>query len=77
MRANEVMRRNKGVKVTESERDRRTHQKIFANSEGAYLEQTIYESGGSIAATAVNDTEVQIRRIPIHSGIREPAAGNT
>jgi TldD protein len=58
------MRRNAGVKVVEGNvLVVRTH-KFFANSEGAFLEQVIYESGGAIAATAVNDTEIQVRSHP-------------
>jgi TldD protein len=63
-RADGIMRRNAGVKVVEGNvLAVRTH-KYFANTDGAFLEQTIYESGGAIAATAVNDTEVQIRSHP-------------
>jgi TldD protein len=63
-RANEGIRRNKGVKVAEASVISVRHQKVFANTENAYLEQTIYESGAAIAATAVNDAEVQIRSHP-------------
>jgi TldD protein len=63
-RADGIMRHNAGVKVAEGNvLAVRTH-KYFANTDGAFLEQTIYESGGAIAATAVNDTEVQIRSHP-------------
>ena len=63
-RADERLRRNKGVKVAESNVIAVRHHKVFANTEGAFLEQTIYESGGAIAATAVNESEVQIRSHP-------------
>jgi TldD protein len=63
-RADEQLRRTKGVKVAESSVIAVRHEKVFANTEGAFLEQTIYETGGAIAATAVNDTEVQIRSHP-------------
>ena len=63
-RADEIMRRNSGVKVVESNVIAvRTH-KFFSNTDGAFLEQTIYESGGAISSTAVNDTEVQVRSHP-------------
>jgi TldD protein len=64
LRADAEMRRNNGVKVSEANVIAVRHLKYFANSEGAYIEQTIYESGGSIAATAVNDSEIQIRSHP-------------
>ena len=38
--------------------------KTFANSEGAYVGQTIYESGGGIMATARGSGEVQRRSYP-------------
>jgi TldD protein len=63
-RADEIIRRNTGVKVSEGNVISVRNHKFFANSEGAFLEQVIYESGGAIAATAVSDTEVQIRSHP-------------
>src|SRR5438477_4608688 len=63
-RADEIMRRNPGVKVSEANVIGVRNQKFFANTEGAFTEQIIYESGGAIAATAVSDTEVQIRSHP-------------
>jgi TldD protein len=63
-RADAIMRHNAGVKVVESNALAvRTH-KFFANTDGAFVEQTVYETGGAIAATSVNDTEVQIRSHP-------------
>ena len=38
--------------------------KTFANSEGAYVEQTIYEAGGGIMATARGNGEIQRRSYP-------------
>ncbi len=38
--------------------------KWFANSEGAFTEQTIVESGGGISATAVAQGDVQVRSYP-------------
>ena len=39
------------------------HRKTFANTEGAMLEQTIFESGGAISATAVSGDEIQVRSL--------------
>jgi TldD protein len=62
--ADATMRRNAGVKVAEGNTLAvRTH-KFFASTDGAFLDQIIYESGGAIMATAVNDTEVQVRSHP-------------
>jgi TldD protein len=63
-RADALMRRNAGVKVAESNVIAVRHQKLFGNTEGAFLDQVIYECGGAIAATAVNDTEIQVRSYP-------------
>ena len=63
-RADALMRRNAGVKVVESNVLAVRLHKYFANTDGAFVEQTVYETGGAIAATAVNDTEVQIRSHP-------------
>src|SRR5207302_2537479 len=63
-RADEIIRRNSGVKVSEGNVVAVRNHKFFSNTEGAFLEQVLFESGGAIAATAVNDTEVQIRSHP-------------
>src|SRR5262245_60302529 len=63
-RADELMRRNSKVKVSEANVLAVRHHKFFANTEGAFVEQTIFETGGGIAATAVSDAEVQIRSHP-------------
>ena len=63
-RADSIMRRNAGVKVVEGNVIAVRNNKFFSNTEGAFLEQIICESGGAIAATAVNDTEVQVRSHP-------------
>src|SRR5262245_10810744 len=63
-RGDASMRRNTGVKVVESSVIAVRHHKFFGNTEGAFLEQVIYECGGAIAATAVNDTEIQVRSYP-------------
>lgn len=50
-------------------------QKWFANTEGAFTEQTIYEAGGGIQATAVGDGEVQARSYPSSFGRQQVTAG--
>jgi TldD protein len=63
-RADAIMRRNAGVKVAESNVLSVCNHKFFGSTDGALLEQTLYESGGAIAATAVDDNEVQVRSHP-------------
>jgi TldD protein len=64
LQADAVMRRNPGVRVAESMALSARHKKLFANSEGARVDQTFYECGGSIVATAVAGNEIQVRSYP-------------
>ena len=64
LEADTLIRRNPGVKVSEGRVISLRHLKTFANSEGALLEQTIYECGGAIAATAVSGSDIQVRAYP-------------
>ena len=50
-------------------------EKSFANTEGAYVEQTIFEAGGGIQATAVGNDEVQRRSYPQMNGRQQGCAG--
>ncbi|HEX5479264.1 MAG TPA: TldD/PmbA family protein, partial [Dehalococcoidia bacterium] len=49
--------------------------KIFANSEGAYVEQELYETGCGIEATAVDEGEVQNRSYPNSVGRHQGTEG--
>lgn len=49
--------------------------KWFANTEGAFTEQTIYETGGGIMAVAVGEGEVQVRSYPTSFGRQQLTAG--
>lgn len=62
--ADEAMGRVSGVKVREGYLTSIREEKAFANSEGAFTNQTIYEVGGYINATAVGDGEIQNRSYP-------------
>jgi TldD protein len=68
------IRKNPGVKVSEGSVLAIRRDKIFANSEGAYVEQTIFETGGSISATAVQGNEIQVRSYP-HSFRQQGTGG--
>ena len=68
------MRKNPGVKVSDGSVLAVRRDKIFANSEGAYVEQTIFETGGSISATAVQGNEIQVRSYP-HSFRQQGTGG--
>lgn len=64
--ANEALRATPGVRVANSSLAFWRENKTFANTEGAFLEQEIVESGGGIEALAVNPEsgEVQKRSYP-------------
>ncbi len=64
LKSDELIRRNPRVKVAEGNALSVRHDKVFANSEGAFFEQTLFETGGAIAATAVTNQEIQIRSHP-------------
>jgi TldD protein len=49
--------------------------KTFVNSDGADVEQTIYEAGGGIQATAVGHGEVQRRSYPQSQGRQQGCSG--
>jgi len=57
-----------GVTIREGSLDWARERKTFASSEGAHTEQEIVEAGGGIEATAVNDSEVQLRSYPQGGG---------
>src|SRR5262245_51084135 len=64
LRADAIMRRGSDITVSECSALSVRQRKTFANSEGAFIQQTIYECGGSIVATAVRGNEIQIRSYP-------------
>ncbi len=60
----EILRNHKGIKIAEAFMGSYYMAKTFASTEGSYVEQTIVECGAGISATAINDTEMQIRSYP-------------
>ncbi|MBI2773191.1 MAG: TldD/PmbA family protein [Chloroflexi bacterium] len=73
--ADEAMRRTKGLRTTRAAYEIWREEKLFVSSEGADLEQTLYESGCGISAEAVGDGELQIRSYPAAGGRTQNAAG--
>jgi TldD protein len=74
MAADRIMSRVAGVKVRQGTLVALKQRKLFANSEGAFTDQTFYEVGGGIDATAVGNGEVQVRSYP-NSGGRQQITG--
>jgi len=64
LKADELMRKEKEIKVSEATMDFFKEKQIFASTEGSYIEQEIIESGAGIVATAVREGEFQTRSFP-------------
>ena len=75
MDADKGMARVKGVRTRMSSLIFIKERKTFANTEGAHVEQTIYEAGGGIQATAVGNNEIQRRSYPQSMGRQQGVAG--
>jgi len=73
--ADEGMRRAKGIAITEGSMEFIYETKIFASTEGSYIEQILVESGAGIEATAVNEREMQARSFPNSFGRQQGKAG--
>ncbi len=68
LEADKIMARNSLIKVREGSLSFYRTEKLFISTEGAEIEQTIIESGGGIAATAVDEHDVQKRSFPTSWG---------
>ncbi len=73
--ADAAMRAVKGIVVAESSAAFIREEKTFANSEGAYIEQEIVETGGGLEALAVGNDDVQKRSYPNSFGRHQGTAG--
>lgn len=73
--ADREMTREKAVRVRQGNLVFIREHKWFANSEGAFTEQVIYETGGGIVATAVGEGEIQTRSYPTSFGRQQVTAG--
>lgn len=73
--ADAEMARVDGVRVRQGNLVLIREKKWFANTESAFTEQTIIETGGGIIATAVGDSEVQTRSYPNSFGRQQVTGG--
>jgi TldD protein len=64
MKADEEMDKVQGVRTHRAHVTAQKEHKLFANSEGAFTEQTLLETGGGIQSTAVGGAEIQVRSYP-------------
>ena len=74
MAADAAMGQVSGIRTRRSNLSLVREHKYFANSEGAFTEQTITETGGGIQVTAVGNGEVQVRSYP-NSFARQQVTG--
>ncbi len=77
LKADEEMRRAKGVKVARGELAFVRENKIFASTEDTYIDQEIIETGCGISAVATNlqSGEVQVRSYPNAGGRHQQTRG--
>lgn len=73
--ADALMRKSPGVKVARGEMACLRQHKIFASTEGSYVEQEIIETGCGIEALAVADGEIQVRSYPNSVGRHQQTRG--
>jgi TldD protein len=64
LKADEIIRKNKKIKISEAFMGSYKTEKTFASTEGSYIEQEIVECGMGISATAIEGSEVQVRSYP-------------
>jgi TldD protein len=75
LEADSAMRAVRGIAVTEGSFECQRIRKVFASSEGSYVEQTLVETGAGIEALAVGDDEAQRRSFPNSFGRQHSTAG--
>jgi len=64
----DILRKNPKIKVAEGSMEFFKTDKIFASTEGSFIEQSIVESGAGIVATAVEGSEAHKRSYPNSHG---------
>jgi TldD protein len=75
MKADAEMALVEGVRTRQSHSATVKQHRLFANSEGAFTDQIIMETGGGIQATAVGGGEVQVRSYPNAFGRQQVTGG--
>src|SRR2546429_2919304 len=75
LRADQAMASVKGVTIREGSMEFIKQTKVFASTEGAFIEQELFESGAGIEATATSPDEVQNRSYPNSFGRHQGSGG--
>ncbi len=73
--ASETMQKVHGIVVAHADVEIQREIKVFASTEGSYIEQELVETGCGIGATAVGEEEVQNRSYPNSVGRHQGAEG--
>jgi TldD protein len=66
--AEEIVRSTRGVSIAEASMRIIRDNKIFASTEGSYIEQQITQSGAALDATAISGNDIQVRSYPNSHG---------
>lgn len=64
LKAEKAMRDGVDLAKTSATMDFQKEEKVFADTEGSYITQVLYESGGGIEASAKNESDMQTRSYP-------------
>ena len=75
LKADAAMRAVKGISLTDGSIGCLRETKLFASTEGAFLEQELIETGAGIEATAVGAEDVQKRSYPMSFGRQQGKIG--
>jgi TldD protein len=62
--ADEILRKNRKVRISEAFMGSYRTEKTFASTEGSHIEQELVECGAGITATTIEGEEVQVRSYP-------------
>ncbi len=66
--AEEILRKERDIKISQASMNFIFKDKTFASTEGTWIKQKIMMSGAGIAATAIGESDVQIRSYPNSHG---------
>ncbi len=64
LQVNEILQKNKKIKISEAFMSTYQTEKIFASTDGSFIEQKIIECGAGISASAIEGDEIQVRSYP-------------
>ncbi len=75
LRADAAMRERGGLRTTRASAEIWHEEKVFASTEGAFIEQHLYETGCGIEAEVVGENEMQRRSYPNSGGRHQNTGG--